>query len=88
MSLWECEFCFLNPYCIQSPFPQIHYKIFFSGCECNLDGSVDNVCALEDGKCTCKDNIDGHNCDKSAECWWNFPNPEGIINSSKSKYNT
>ena len=60
---------------------------YFSGCECNLDGSVDNVCALEDGKCTCKDNIAGHNCDKSAECWWNFPNPEGIINSSKLKYN-
>ena len=53
-----------------------------------MDGSVDNVCNVDDGKCTCKDNIAGHNCDKSAECWWNFPNPEGIINSSKLKYNT
>ena len=45
-----------------------------------MDGSVDNVCNVDDGKCTCKDNIDGHNCDKSAKGWWNFPTPQGKIN--------
>ena len=45
-----------------------------------MDGSIDNVCNVDDGKCTCKDNIDGHNCDKSAKGWWNFPNPEGKSN--------
>ena len=43
-----------------------------------MDGSVDNVCAVDDGKCTCKENIAGHNCDKSAPGWWNFPTPQGI----------
>ena len=50
---------------------------YLSDCQCNTDGSVDNVCAPDDGQCTCKDNIAGQNCDKSAKCWWNFPNPEG-----------
>ena len=50
---------------------------YLSDCQCNADGSVDNVCAPDDGQCTCKNNIAGQNCDKSAKCWWNFPNPEG-----------
>ena len=51
-----------------------------------MDGSVDNVCNVDDGKCTCKDNIDGHNCDKSAKGWWNFPNPEGKSNFPDIRY--
>ena len=45
-----------------------------------MEGSVDNICDKDTGKCTCKDNIAGHLCDKSAPGWWNFPNPEGKIN--------
>ena len=44
-----------------------------------MQGSVDNICDKDTGKCTCKDNIAGHLCDKSAPGWWNFPNPEGKI---------
>ena len=43
-----------------------------------MDGSIDNVCEVTDGKCTCKEHVSGHNCDKSEDGWWNFPNPEGI----------
>ena len=45
-----------------------------------MQGSVDNICDKDTGKCTCKDNIAGHLCDQSAPGWWNFPNPEGKIN--------
>ena len=46
-------------------------------CTCNMDGSVDNVCDVTTGECTCKDNIIGELCDEVADGWWNFPTPEG-----------
>ena len=58
-------------------FQKIYKKI--PDCQCNMDGSVDNVCDVIDGKCTCKEHVAGHNCDKSEDGWWNFPNPEGMI---------
>ena len=70
---------------IQDPYIPFSFKNIFLGCQCNLETSVDNVCAVDDGKCTCKDNIAGHLCDESAECWWNFPNPEGNINFKEIK---
>ena len=46
-------------------------------------GKKVDVCAPDDGQCTCKNNIAGQNCDKSAKCWWNFPNPEGNFDFKK-----
>ena len=42
-----------------------------------MDGSVDNVCDVTTGECTCKENIIGEVCNEAADGWWNFPTPEG-----------
>ena len=48
-------------------------------CTCNMDGSVNNICDVTTGECTCNENIIGEVCDAPADGWWNFPTPEGIF---------
>ena len=51
--------------------------ILKSACECNADGSEDNQCHMEHGKCTCKPNITGDKCDESVPGYYNFPDTKG-----------
>ena len=47
-----------------------------------MDGSVDNSCDINTGKCTCKPNVSGDKCDESTEGYFGFPGePEGIYNN-------
>ena len=41
-----------------------------------MTGSIDNVCDVGNGKCTCKNNITGHNCDKCIEGYHGYPECE------------
>ena len=54
--------------CKQNPF-----WYFVLACTCDLDGSIDNHCGIEDGKCTCKNNVAGHNCHKCDQDYYVFP---------------
>ena len=52
---------------------------YFSDCECNMDGSVDNSCDISTGKCTCKPNVTGDKCDESTDGYFGFPGePQGV----------
>ena len=59
--------------------------ILKSACECNADGSEDNQCHMEHGKCTCKPNITGDKCDESVPGYFDFPNPKGVYIFSRFK---
>ena len=41
-------------------------------CKCSENGAVDNTCD-DDGKCTCKEQVDGDKCDKCLQGHYNFP---------------
>ena len=44
-----------------------------------MDGSVDNSCDINTGKCTCKPNVSGDKCDESTEGFFGFPEePQGM----------
>ena len=53
----------------------------FLACDCNEEGSVsidgERSCDIETGQCTCKENITGRTCDRSADTFWGHPNPKG-----------
>ena len=51
---------------------------FCAACECNVEGSSDSTCN-DDGQCTCKDEIEGANCDKCKDGYFDFPNCKGIL---------
>ena len=52
---------------------------FLSECECNEDGSVNELCDEASGKCTCKENVIGDKCTQCAtEFWGIISNCEGI----------
>ena len=44
-----------------------------TACECNEEGSTDISCN-EDGKCSCKPNINGEKCDACKDGHSDFPN--------------
>ena len=46
-------------------------------CECNIYGSVSAECNLQNGECTCKPNVQGRQCDKCREGFWNLTSGEG-----------
>ena len=47
-------------------------------CECNEEGSVDNNCDSETGKCTCNvETIVGDKCDQTPPGYYDFPTPKG-----------
>ena len=53
--------------------PLFYYSYFiFIACTCDEDGSVDNNCDIN-GKCTCKANVVGDNCDQCAGGFFGFP---------------
>ena len=53
---------------------------FLSECECNEDGSVNELCDEASGKCTCKENVIGDKCTQCATEFW------GIISNCEGKH--
>lgn len=47
---------------------------FFTDCDCNWDGAIDNSCDVVTGQCSCKAGIFGRQCDQCHPGQWNFPN--------------
>ncbi|XP_071058103.1 laminin subunit alpha-2 isoform X1 [Pseudochaenichthys georgianus] len=40
-------------------------------CQCHTNGSVSEVCNKETGRCECKENVAGRQCDECIpNCWW------------------
>ena len=50
--------------------------LFWIGCTCNAEGSENTACDTA-GKCTCKPNVVGNDCDKCAEGYFGFPDCQG-----------
>ena len=42
-------------------------------CECNVNGTRDQVCEVGGGQCPCKTNYEGSNCDRCAYGYYGFP---------------
>ena len=53
----------------------------FSGCQCLSAGSLHDACDLITGECTCKDNVEGHNCDSCKDGTFNLgaANQQGCL---------
>ena len=52
---------------------------FLLECECNEDGSVNELCDEASGKCTCKENVIGDKCTQCATEFW------GLISNCEGK---
>ena len=50
--------------------------MLYIGCTCNAEGSETAACDTA-GKCTCKPNVVGADCDKCAEGYFGFPDCQG-----------
>ncbi|XP_010765693.1 laminin subunit alpha-2-like, partial [Notothenia coriiceps] len=85
-----CRDAFRGEKCIEC---QIGYRDFpqCTQCECDVAGSDSQTCDLErdvcacadrTGKCSCKANVEGHNCErcKSDTFGLSVPNPLGCSN--------
>ena len=57
---------------------KLNSSCFFTECTCDGDGAVDNNCD-NTGKCVCKPNIVGDNCDQCAAGFFGFPSCEGTF---------
>ena len=51
-------------------------KFLLSGCTCNAEGSENTACDTA-GKCTCKANVIGRDCDSCEEGYYGFPDCQG-----------
>lgn len=52
-----------------------------SACQCSSAGSLHTACHLTTGKCSCKDNVEGHNCDSCKDGTYNLDtaNQQGCL---------
>lgn len=48
-------------------------QLSFTACACNLIGSQSPVCHNETGKCPCRSNFGGRQCDQCADGYHNYP---------------
>ena len=55
------------------------FDFFLLECECNEDGSVNELCDEASGKCTCKENVIGDKCTQCATEFW------GLISNCEGK---
>ena len=53
-------------------------NFFFKDCGCDQEGSHSLDCEQDTGKCFCKANIVGDNCDQCSEGYFNHPHCQGI----------
>ena len=51
-------------------------NFLLSGCTCNAEGSENTACDTA-GKCTCKANVIGRDCDSCEEGYYGFPDCQG-----------
>ena len=54
-------------------------NFLLSGCTCNAGGSENAACDTA-GKCTCKANVIGRDCDSCEEGYYGFPDCQGKVN--------
>ncbi len=63
--------------------PMTFYVILncLSGCQCSSAGSLHDACHLITGECSCKDNVEGHNCDSCKDGTFNLDtaNQQGCL---------
>lgn len=57
-----------------SLFHQLSLLLYFLVCNCNAQGSRDNLCEPVTGQCLCQSYIDGRACDTCESGMYNFPN--------------
>ena len=57
---------------------QFQFFSKFEECGCNQEGSHSLTCQQDTGKCFCKPNIVGDNCDQCYEGYFNHPHCQGI----------
>ena len=52
-----------------------------SACRCSSAGSLHAACDLTTGKCSCKDNVEGHNCNSCKDGTYNLDtaNQQGCL---------
>lgn len=48
-------------------------------CNCNAQGSRDNLCEVVTGQCLCQSYVDGRACDKCERGMYNFPNCQSCL---------
>ena len=63
-----------------------NHKNSFLDCNCNADGSLDDTCDAETGKCHCKCNVEGDKCDTCTAGYHTFPDCHGIILFTRNFY--
>lgn len=68
----ECRPQYLSPLCDQCSFGYYGYPQC-KPCDCNINGTRDQICEVGGGQCPCKYNYAGNNCDECAEGYYNFP---------------
>ncbi|XP_076315805.1 laminin subunit alpha-like [Tachypleus tridentatus] len=68
----ECRPEFLPPYCDQCNIGYYGYPQC-RPCDCNVNGTEENVCEVGGGQCPCKPNYTGKNCNKCARGYYGFP---------------
>ena len=59
--------------------------MLFSGCTCNILGSispVQTICDAVSGQCPCKDRVAGRSCDRCLEGAYSFPSEETNVSLS------
>ncbi|KAI1733245.1 laminin EGF domain-containing protein [Ditylenchus destructor] len=81
----NCEQC--KPYYYRDPQRPIHDPYVCRPCECNKAGSVnEGICEGEQdasrdlvaGKCYCKENVDGINCDRCKNGFWDLREEDSL----------
>ena len=48
----------------------IHHTFFYSECECNMYGSVNETCGLSTGNCECNTGYSGKKCSQCVEGYY------------------
>ena len=46
----------------------------FTGCGCSTSGSISAICDANSGRCTCRPNYTGFQCNRCKEGYYGFPN--------------
>ena len=60
-------------------------KYFLSECECDVEGSNNQICDKDTGKCSCKAGFNGQKCGECDEKFFGYPDCKGkcLVHSSK-----
>ena len=53
-------------------FPNYKHKRFLE-CDCDSQGTIQDICVRHNGQCLCRDGFDGKKCEKCGEGFFAFP---------------